>query len=595
MNPPPLSKITKNLSLTAMGEKKSDLVVKGSDLVNVYSREIIESIDVAVKKGRIALVGDADHTIGSETKVIDGSDKYLTPGFLDGHVHIDDSMATVTEFARAVIPRGTTGVFMDPHEIANVLGLKGVKLMIEESRGLPLKVYNTVPSCVPATSPSLETTGAEIGPEEVKEAMRWDETVALGEMMNYPGVIQGNEKIHEMIEETLNAGKVVEGHAPGMSGKSLNAYAAAGISSCHESTEMEEGLEKLRLGMHLMIREGFASLKNLSDLISIVTEENVDSNRISLVTDDRHPKDLTEDGHMDDVVRRAIEEGVDPVKAIQMSSLNTAKHFQVDGEIGGIAPGKSADMVTISDLSKIEIDEVIIDGEIMARAGKLTTELKPYKYPKFAENSVRIPKKLGSGDFEIKTSSQSENTEVRVIKVKEGTPKTESIVKKLPVSHGSIQPSTKDDVAKISVIERHNKTGNIGLGFVNGFGFEKGATASTIAHDSHNLLVLGTNDDDMASATNKLAEVGGGIISVSDGEILAMVKLPIAGLMSKLSLKETNKKMKKVSESWKELGCKIESPFSTMVLLALPVIPELRITDKGLIDANNFEILEVEV
>lgn len=593
MNQPPLHELTKTLTLTAMGEEKADLVVRDSDLVDVYSGEILEEIDVAVKRGRIALVGEVDHAIGFETTVLDASDKYLAPSLLDGHVHIDDSLGTVTEFARVVLPRGTTGVFMDPHEIANVLGLKGVKLMVEESKKVPLKVYTSIPSCVPATSLEFETSGAEIGVDEVKKALSWKETVALGEVMNYPNVIWGDEETHSMIEETLKAGKVVEGHAPGLSRKELNAYIASGITSCHESTEKAEALEKLRLGMYPMIREGFASLKNLSELINIVTEDKVNSSQVSLVTDDRHPEDLLEEGHMDHVVRKAIEEGVDPIKAIQMASLNTARHFQVEREIGGVAPGRIADMLLLEDLSHVTIDEVIANGKIVARNGNLTTEFELYEYPKYSRETVRIPEKLGPDDFEIEACSEKDEAEVRTIGVREGTPKTESLSKKLPVNNGSVRANAEKDVAKISVVERHKGTGNIGLGFVTGFGFEEGATASTIAHDSHNLLVVGMNERDMALAANKLAEVGGGIITVKNGEILGVLELPIAGLMSDRPLEEIYEKMEEMAITWDELGCEMTSPFSTMILLALPVLPELRITDKGLINTVNFEFVEM--
>lgn len=583
----------KSLVATAMGEENADLVVKNCTLVDVYSGKLRGGLDVAVKGNRIALVGDCEPTIDDSTKVLETDGKYIAPGFLDGHVHIDDSMGTVKEFAREVLPRGTTGVFMDPHEIANVLGLKGVRFMMEEARNVPLRVYTSIPSCVPATSPKFETTGGSIDVEDVREALQWDRTVALGEVMDYPSVLRGEEEIHAMIRETLSSGKVVEGHAPDLSEEELNAYIGAGVSSCHESTRKEEGLEKLRLGMCLMIREGFASIKNLSELIRVVTEEDVDTSRICLVTDDRHPEDIINEGHMDHVVRRAIEEGVDPIEVIQMSTINTATHFKVDQVVGGIAPGRFADMVILEDLDRVSVSEVIADGRIVASNGEFIGKFGSYKYPEDAKRSVKLSRKLDRHDFTVQAEQKRDTAKVRVMGVDESSPVTENLTEELPIDDGSLQTSVDRDLAKVAVVERHKKTGNIGLGFVTGFGFEEGATATTIAHDSHNLLIVGMDEGDMAVAANKLAEVGGGVVTVREGEILRLLKLPIGGLMSDQPLERTREKMSKLSKSWNELGCKMDFPFPTIVLLALPVLPKLRITDKGLVDTVSFEKIDL--
>lgn len=583
----------KSIVVTALGRERADLVIENSTLVNVYSGELVENTDVAVKENRIALVGDAGHTIGENTRVLDVEGNFLAPGFLDGHVHIDDSLGTVTEFAKVVLPKGSTCIFMDPHEIANVLGLKGVRLMVEEAETVPLRVYTCIPSCVPAASPEFETTGGQIGPKEVEEALGWDSIIALGEVMDYPSVLQNEEAIHKMIRKTLSAGKVVEGHAPGLMGERLNAYIGAGISSCHESTEREEALEKLRLGVYPMIREGFASIKNLSKLIRIVTERDVDTNRISLATDDRHPEDLLDEGHMDHVIRRAIEEGVDPIEAIQMGTINTATHFRVDDRVGGISPGRFADMVVFEDLENISANEVIADGKIVATDGELVREFDPYEYPRESRNTVRLPRKLEEEDFELEAPSEGDSVEVRVIGVDEDSPTTQHLKRELTVRNDLIETSVNKDIAKVAVVERHKETGNIGLGFVNGFGFKEGATASTISHDSHNLLVVGMNEEDMVIAANRLSEVGGGIITVREGEILSLLKLPIAGLMSSQSLEETRSKMVRLSKTWNQLGCEMDFPFPTLILLTLPVLPELRITDKGLIDTVSFEKVDL--
>ncbi len=347
--------------------------------------------------------------------------------------------------------------------------------------------------------------------------------------------------------------------------------------------------------MFPMVWEEFASIKNIQDLIGIITDEGVDSSRICLVTDDRHPEDLVDEGHMDDAVRKTVKEGVDPIKAIQMGTVNTAKHFQLDENIGGIAPGKCADMLLINDLESLEINSVISGGEIIARNGEFIGQIGAFEYPDFVKNTVRIPRKLTSDDFAVEAVTEEEEARVRVIGVEEGTPKTKKLERTLPVVDGFVKQSIEKDVAKISVVERHKESGNIGLGFVTGFGFDRGATASTISHDSHNLMVVGTNDLDMTIAANKLAEVGGGIVTVSSGEVKELVSLPIAGLMSDNSLEKTRKKMDEMRKIWEDFGCEMSSPFSTLILLALPVLPELRLSDKGLIDTVNFEIIEVQL
>ncbi len=587
-----LEDVTKLLVDTAMGRVKADLVVKNGRLVNVFTGETIEGVDVAIKGDRIALVGKADHTVGDSTQVVDANGMYLAPGFLDGHVHIESSMMTVTGFARAVLPHGTTTVFADPHEIANVLGLDGVKLILDESRGVPLKVYISLPSCVPATTPEFETAGAEITPKDVEEAMKWEGVIALGEVMNYPGVLMGDDKMHGEIVATLKAGKVVEGHFYGNLEEELNAYAAAGITSCHESTSKEAGLAKVRLGIYAMIREGSA-WRDLAEVIRAATETRIDTRRICLVSDDRHPEHLLSEGHMDHIVRRAIEEGVDPVTAIQMATLNTAEHFKVDHEVGAIAPARYADILILDNLSKVSVNTVIADGKIVAKEGRLTVDIPTPTYPDFAKKTVKLPRPLTPEDFEIPAPTSEGTAKVRVIEVIEASVLTKHVVVDAPISNGKVVASPELDLAKVAVVERHRGTGNRGLGFVRGFGFRGGAVASTVAHDSHNLLIVGMNDRDMALAGNKLAEVGGGMIAVRDGEVLGLVELPIAGLMSDKPVEEVAKEVEGLTNAWRELGCEMIYPFMTMALLALPVIPELRITDKGLVDTATYKMVDL--
>jgi len=588
-----LSEIMNELIFTATGKIKADLVIKNCNLVNVYTGEILEKMDIAIKKDRIALIGNADHTIGENTITIKAENRYATPGFLDGHIHIESTMLTLTEFSKITIPKGTTGIFIDPHEIANVLGKRGIQLFINEARFTPMKVFVCIPSCVPATKSEFETSGATITVEDIEEMIQWEEVIGLAEVMNYPGVIKGKSEVINKIKSTIKSGKTVEGHAPKVLGSKLCAYVSAGITSCHESTSKEEGLEKLRVGMTLMIREGSA-WKDLSEVIKVITEENVNSRKILLVSDDRHPEDLMREGHMDHLVRRAIEEGVDPIEAIQMATLNPAQHYNLDLHIGGIAPPRYADILLINNLEKMEIERVIIDGKIVAEEGKMIIPIKKFRYPNYAKKTINVKRKVKEDDFKFKVKSKDQ-VKIRVIKVKEESIITEHLTETVKVEDNEVKVNLDKDIIKISVIERHKATGNISLGFVKGFGIKSGAAASTVAHDSHNIIVIGVNEKDMVKAVNKLIEIGGGMIVVKDQKTLALVELPIAGLMSEEDAETVCRKVEKLNYAWKQLACKIKSPFMTMSILALPVIPELRITDRGLIDVREFKIVDVLV
>lgn len=585
-----LWEVGKLLVDTALGRVKADLVIKNGVLVNVYTGELIEDINIVIKGDRIAHVGKKfEHTVGSETRVIDVKGKYMVPGFLDGHVHIESSMLLPTEFARAVLPHGTTSVFADPHEIANVLGVKGIRFMLENSSDIPLKVYIVVPSCVPASTPEFETSGASIGPKEVERCLKWDRVVGLAEVMNYPGVLMNDEKMHSEIQVTLRRGGVVEGHyaSPELDEK-LSAYISAGISSCHESVRRIDALERARRGMWAMIREGSA-WRDLHEVIKAVTEYKIDSRRLILVTDDRHVDDIIYEGHVDFVVKRAIEEGVDPIKAIQMATINTAEHYKVDTDIGGIAPGKYADILIIDDLAKVNIKTVVANGKIVAKDGKLLIDVDRGKVPSWALKTMNVAKKLSSENLIIKAPIKEGRVRVNVMEIIEAHVTTKHVIEELEVKNYIINVDIKRDIAKIAVVERHHKTGNIGLGFVKGFGFRAGAIASTVAHDSHNIIVVGVNDEDMAYAVNKLIDVGGGMIIVKDRVILGLVELSIAGLMSLDKAEVVAEKIKKLSNAWKEIAREMTSPFMTISLLSLSVLPEIRVTDKGVIDTVNFK------
>ncbi len=585
-----LSKVTSLLSATAMGIEKSDLVIKNGNIVNVNTGEVEDGKDVAIKAGRIVLVGSVEHTIGDNTEIIDASGYYLSPGFMDGHIHVESSMVTVTQFAKAVLARGTTTIFMDPHEIANVLGMDGVKLMIEEGKNLPLKVLATMPSCVPA-APGFEDAGAEFGPNDIAQAMQWKEIIGLGEMMNFPGVISGDVDVHEILKITLNSGKIITGHysIPDIE-KGLQAYSATGISSCHEGISKEDALSRMRLGMYAKMREGSA-WHDVKNNIKAITENNIDARYGVLVSDDVHPHTLLEKGHLDYVVKRAIQEGLNPISAIQMVTINTAQCFHVERFMGSISPGRYADILFIKDLADVDVQKVIASGKLIFENGELTTSFKKFNYPDTATNSVNLKKELKPKDFEITVNNKNDIVKVNVMEIIEASVGTKHREIELHVIEGKVESSLEDDVIKIMVIERHGKDGSYGLGLVKGFGLKEGAVASTVAHDSHNLLIMGTNDEDMALAGNILAEEGGGMVAVKDKKVLAMIPLNIAGLMSEKPVEEVALLVDKMDSAWKQLGCKIESPFMTMVLLSLPVLPELRITNRGLVDTLNFTII----
>jgi len=588
----PLWEITAELSLAALGKIPADVVIKNGRVVNVHTAEIQEGLDVAIKHGRVVLVGRADHTIGKDTRVIDAGGRYLVPGFLDGHIHVESSMVTVTQFARAAVPCGTTAIFMDPHEIANVLGMEGIRQMMEEGEGLPLKVFTTMPSCVPA-APGFEDAGASIGPEEVREAMTWPGIIGLGEMMNFPGVLAGDPLVHGEIQATLKASKVVTGHySLPETETGLQAYIAAGISSCHESTRKEDALARMRLGMYAKMREGSA-WHDVRATIKSITENRLDSRYAILVSDDTHPETLLTLGHLNHVVRRAIQEGVDPVRAIQMVTINTAQCFGVSRDLGSIAPGRCADILFIPDLAEMKVERVMVDGVIVAEKGRMFFELKPYAYPEKTRHSVHLRRRLTAGDFTI--AARGNRVLARVMEVIEAKVGTLHRQVEIPVENGEIRPSVELDVAKVACIERHGGPGNMGLGLVRGFHLKGGAVASTVAHDSHNLLVVGMDESDMALAANTLAECGGGMVAVLNGQVLALLPLPIAGLMSERPVEEVREMVAALERAWKELGCPLVSPFMTMALLSLPVLPELRVTNRGLVDTVNFRFVDLVI
>ncbi len=587
----PLWECTMRLSKVATGEEKADLVITNARLINVCTHEIMDDISVAIADGRIALVGDASHCIGKNTAVIDAANKYLAPAFMDGHIHIESSMLSVGEYAKAVIAHGTSGVFIDPHEICNVLGLDGVRYMMEDAKRTPLKTMLTTPSCVPAVG-GFEDTGAKMDPSDVALTMDYDCCVGLGEMMNFPGILNGNPHTHGIVAETLKAGKIPTGHySLPETGAGLNAYIASGLRCCHESTRAEDALAKMRLGMYAMLREGSA-WHDLHEVAKAVTEHRVDSRYACLISDDTHPHTLIRHGHLDHIVRRAIEEGIDPVTAIQMVTINTAQCFQLDHEMGSVTPSKCADLVLIDDLNACRVTDVFIDGELVAKDGKLTVEIAPYAYSENAVNSVHLDP-LSAEDFKIACDGESVDVHaIEIIPAKVGT--FDKIVT-LPVREGAIESDPEQDILKVAVFERHKRTGTVGKGFTKGFGIKRGALAQTVAHDAHNLLVVGSNDADMALAANTLIECGGGLVAVLDGKVLCLVELPIAGLMSDKSIDEMSASIEKMEETWAKMGSALPSPFMTMALIPLACLPEMRLTNRGLVDCRTFAFMDLIV
>ncbi|WP_139024217.1 adenine deaminase [Desulfosporosinus sp. OT] len=590
-----LWEIGRQLTATAQGKLKADLVIKNGKLVNVFTGEIQLNTDVAIKLGRIALVGDAAVAIGEETVIIEAQGMYLVPGFIDGHLHVESSLMTVGEYAKATIPHGTSAIFMDPHEIVNVAGLDGMVAMMKDGATTPLRVFTTIPSCVPA-SPGLENTGSTITPQDIQTTLNWEGVAGLGEMMNYAGILSGDPQTCAKVEKTLEAGKTVTGHFPLTdTGAALNAYIAAGINCCHESTSAREALAKMRLGMYAMIREGSA-WDDLPEVIKAITEQKIDTRLALLVSDDLHGDTLIKRGHMDYIIRLAISKGVRPVTAIQMATLNTACCFGMERDLGSISPGRFADINILSDLTQVRVEKVIINGELVAEKGSLTVPVGGYVYPEQLRTSVKITRKFLPSDFIVQAPLGTETASVRVVGVHDSNVLTTEMVEDLPIRNGEVELATEKDICKVAVINRHKAEGGMTLGFVHGFGLKKGAVASTYAHDAHNLVVLGTSDAEMAFAANTLVECSGGMTAVEGEKILALLKMPIAGLMSDLSAAEVAAALSNLSEAWAALGSPLASPFMTMSLLSLVVIPAIRITDKGLVNVydNSFTTLFTE-
>jgi len=593
----PLHEMTRELAATARGEIPATLVVRDGTLVSVTSGEVLPNMSVAVCGSRIAYVGpDAGHTLGDETHIIEAEGRYIAPGFLDGHCHIESSQITVTQFARAVLPLGTIGGFFDAHEITNVLGLCGLRLMLEEARTTPLAAYMQVASCVPSTSTQLETPGAEIGPDEVAEALGWGEDViALGEVMNFPGVVFGDEKMHGEISAALRAGKIADGHfAWPPDDWRLAAYAASGITGCHEGTTPQDTAWRLRQGMYVKLRRGSA-WHDVEATIKAHTELGLDPRHILLVTDDRSPESLVDEGHMDFVVRHAIGQGVRPITAFQMATLNPAERFGVWRDVGSVTPARYADIIILDgNLADVDVSLTIVAGEVVAQGGRMLAELPSFEYPDDALNTVKLGDGISEEIFDVGAPSENGRVRARIIRVVENHAETKEEWIELPVERGLVSLDPEQDVAKICILERHGKTGDHSTGFVAGLGFDRpAALATTVAHDSHNLMVMGNSEEMMARAAHAVAQEGGGVAVATQDE-LTLLSLPVAGLLSPEPYEEVAERSRAVSEALVRAGCRLNYAFMTLSLLALVVLPELHVSDKGLVavDDSGFGLVD---
>jgi adenine deaminase len=580
----PLSAVTRTLADVCTGREPADLVITGGRLVCVHTREVLDGAEVAVKAGRVAMFGDAAHARAPSTRIIDAGGAYLVPGLIDTHMHVESAMVTVSHFAQAVLPHGTTTVLIDNHEIANVLGLEGVRWMLDEAGTLPLKVLLAIPSCVPAL-PGFEDAGAVLTPDDIREALTWEGVGALGEMMNMPGVIASQAESHEMIGAVLDACLPVTGHwsLHGWRDHRLQAYLAAGIDSDHETILREDALAKLRGGMWVQLREGSA-WHDVEKLVPVLTEDGVDSRHALLVTDDMHPGTLASVGHLNHVVRTAIRAGLDPLLAIQLATVNAAEYIGRRHDLGSIAPGRCADILFVEDLAELRPHLVLADGV------EVGGELPPYEYPARARDTVHVATVPSVADLRV--AARGPSARVRAIGMVAGQLATEHRIVEAPVVGGAVRADPAIDLAKVASIERHGGPGTIGLGFVQGLELARGAVATTVAHDNHNLLVVGMNDDDMIAAVQRLRETRGGMVAVDGGEVLGEVRLPIAGLMSDRSVPEVADEVSGLDRAYEELGCRMEFGFMMVSFLSLGVIPALRVTNRGLVDGREFALVD---
>lgn len=561
-----------DLLAAARGDIPAELALRNARLVDVWAGEIVET-DIVVHAGKIAALGRGYPAV----QEIDLQGRYVCPGLIDAHVHIESSLCAPPEFARAVVPGGVTTVVTDPHEIANVLGVEGIRYMLARAKEGPLNIYVMIPSCVPATH--METSGAQLEAEDLAQLIDEPGTLGLAEVMNYPGVIYGDEGMLDKLE--LFTHKVIDGHCPAVTGKPLNAYVSVGIGSDHESTTIHEAREKLRLGLTLFLREG-TTTRNLNALLPLVTPLN--HSRMCFCTDDRQPNTLMDEGSVDDHVRKAIAYGIDPIMAIRMGSLNTAQYFRLH-HLGAIVPGRQADMVVFSDLHNFRAEKVFRAGELVAQDGRVVVD-KPLQHALALRPSMNVD--LTKLDFRI----PADGAQVRVIGAVGDQVVTDNRRARAKIMEGEAVADAENDLLKIVVVERHRGTGNIGKGFIQGFGIRRGALAGTVAHDHHNLVVIGADDESMRRAVAEVAAMGGGLALV-DGETIMRLPLPIAGLMTEAPLADVRRDYDALNERAQAMGSTLPDAFMLMSFMGLEVIPSLKLTDLGLVDVEQFMLVDV--
>lgn len=579
----------KNTIETGLGRFPCDMKLQNVKLVNVFSGEIYPT-DIYIKNKRIVSI-DPKADLEAE-QVIECRGKYAVPGLIDAHMHFESTMLSPEALASVVVPQGTTTMCADLMEIANVAGEAGLKAMLQSMSRLPYRMLIEVSSRVP-TAPGLETTGAVLGAKEVADIMGWEESVSLGELDPSKILFVKEEYIHK-VADTLARRKLVNGHAIGRLGQELNVYASSGISDDHECVTPQEMIERLRVGMKVFIREG-SSERNVDALVQGILDHHLATDNLMFCTDDKHAREIQQEGHINYNVARSVELGLDPMSAIEMATVNTAKHFRIEDEIGSITPGRLADILLVDDLEKMKPETVIFEGKIVAEKGHLVQECKVEKYPDWIKDTVTLKNPITENSFKIPSKVQSGMTRVHVIDLITAQIINNNTIKELEVKDGEIQRDLPADILKLAVVERYGKNGNVGLGFVHGFGLKKGALAYSMSHDHHNIVVVGTNDQDMAVAVNEVVRLHGGLSIACDGNVINSMALPIGGLMSEKTADEVMDKMDIMNADVKKLGCEMSAPFMTLSFISLPTVPELGLTDLGLVDVLEHKLIPLEI
>jgi adenine deaminase len=583
------SKITrKELVNVALGRSKSDTVIEHVNLVNVNTREVYIA-DIAIKGERIALVGDARHTKGDRTRTIDGAGLYAIPGLIDGHIHVESTMMAVEEFSRILVARGTTCVNADLNETANVLGARGFKLFHMRARQAPLRIFLTAPSSIPLSKNQVEVPASKFDVSDVEEALKMEGVYGLSEILSTADLLAGSSKLLTEVQLALNHGKYIDGNAPSLMGGELNAYIDGGPQHDHESVTPEEALERLRLGMWVMLREG-SSERNLPDIAVILKDGKIDARRCCFATDDKDAWDLAHEGHIDHCLRRSVELGIPALTAIQMATINCAEYLGVQRDIGSISPGKMADIVIVEDLEQFAVNRVLVGGSVVAEEGKPTYKMEKLSYPSWALNTVKPSRAVKTADLRI-SAPEDGTTRIRVLDVSKGTIVSDMTTADLIAHDLVLKSDTEQDLLKVVVVERYGKTNlSIGKGFTRGFGLKCGALASSIAHCAHNIISVGTNDEDMAGAIARVVKIRGGLVAFRNGKSVAEMQLRLAGIMSTEPWEIVSEKLEDMNRTVRdELGCKLRSPFMVLSFETTASVPELKISTKGLIHASTMK------